>query len=245
MEWFAMKVGATCAPGVQRSAKRYGGRCTFPFSQCTPPVSTAIARNISTSGGVCESLSAHWILHHANNDSLWNWLYTNGQVNLSRLNAQVMELQSRGILSDDQDALTENWLRENGLLRRHNSFVLNPTRQLGSFRMQFQGGAQPKKQDGRTGVLDRNALVRAILYDDTAGAGQYKKLGLQGNAGAHAMALWVAQDVAFFDPNFGEFWFENPSDFSRWFTQSFWYRSLYAFGLSGNFELFPYAKSVN
>jgi hypothetical protein len=58
------------------------------------------------------------------------------------------------------------------------------------------------------------------------------------------MAAWVAEDLAFFDPNFGEFWFANPNHFAQWFRSEFWTRSLYFAGLSGQYWLFPYAKAM-
>jgi hypothetical protein len=60
------------------------------------------------------------------------------------------------------------------------------------------------------------------------------------------MAAWVAEDVAFFDPNYGEFWFERPATFVNWFT-TFWHKSLYGnpkLGLSDGYWLIDYAKSV-
>lgn len=51
------------------------------------------------------------------------------------------------------------------------------------------------------------------------------------------MAAWVAKDITFFDPNFGEFWFPDAAAFVAWFSGSFWYRSFYAAGLSGSYEI--------
>ena len=59
------------------------------------------------------------------------------------------------------------------------------------------------------------------------------------------MAAWVAQDVAFFDPNFGEFWFERSADFVAWLP-TFWQKSFYsnpAVGLSNRYEVMNYAKA--
>ncbi len=244
MESFANKVGSALAGPVQRSAGKYGGHCTFAFTQCRPPVSSLIALDPGTSGGICEALSAHWIVYHARQDSLWNWIIGNGNINLARIHQHVMPLQRQGILSDDQDAVTEAWLRQQGIRRIQGNMVMNPSRTFGDTFVQFRGTAGAAMQEGTTSFFNRDALARAILLDTTGGAGSYKKLGLFGKAGEHAMALWVAQDVVFFDPNFGEFWFADRAKFFNWFTKSFWHRSLYSVGLSGRYELLPYAKAI-
>jgi len=244
MEQFANKVTAWRAPHVQNSVARYGGLCTYPFTQCKPPVSSFIGQDTSTSGGVCESLSAHWIYYHANDDSLWNWLIVNGTVSIAKLHYHIMQLQSQGILGADQDQVTEAWLRSKGIHRRQSNSVLNKSRQMGRHFFTAQGASTPARQSGTSGMFSAGALANAIVQDDTLGAGSYKKLGLYGKAGDHAMALWVAQDVAFFDPNFGEFWFSDKAAFQEWFTKSFWITSLYNLGLSGSFDLLPYAKKI-
>jgi YopT peptidase len=244
MEKLANEIGRWRAEPVQRSVTKHGGHCTYAFTQCAPPVSTFIAQDSSTSGGVCESMSAHWIYYHAIGDSLWNWLIVDGQVSLPKLQYHIMVLQSQGILGD-QDAATERWLRTKGMHRRQSSFTVMQSRQMGGTFVGFTGGQAPKLQSGTTRTLNCAELARAILHDDTGGAGCYKKLWLAGKAGEHVMAIWVAQDVMFFDANFGEFYFESRAGFYNWFTKSFWKTSLYNVGLSGRFELRPYAKAVN
>lgn len=241
---FANKIGGALSGPVQRSVQRYGGHCTYPFTQCKPPVSTWTARDSSTAIGVCESMSAHWIYYHANDDSLWNWLCPGGQISLAKLQYHIMQLQSAGVLGADQDAITEAWLRSHGILRRMNSYVVTESRQIGGTYLPFvTATGESMGQGGTTRLLNCNDLARAILLDNTGGAGSYKKLGLQGSAGGHTMALWVAQDVVFFDPNFGEFWFESRAAFFNWFTRSFWLKSLYNVGLSGTFDLLPYSSA--
>lgn len=40
------------------------------------------------------------------------------------------------------------------------------------------------------------------------------------------------QDIAFFHPNFGEFWFEDKRRFPKWFTDAFFPRASYANALA-------------
>jgi hypothetical protein len=65
----------------------------------------------------------------------------------------------------------------------------------------------------------------------------------QGGLGLDERAF-VGTDVAFFDPNFGEYWFPNRTDFARWFGEFFWPKSFYDCLLSGSFALRDYARAV-
>lgn len=236
-------IGAARSGPVQRSVDSYGGQCTFPFTQCKPPVSSFIAQDESTAIGVCESISAHWIKFHADGGSLWNWLMFDGQISMTKLLFSVMQLQSAGILAVDQDAETEAWLRQHRIVPLKKNVQGFNSRQTRRGFESFTGHSVSGNTRGRTRLTNCKALARDILVDPTGGAGCYKKMSLEGKFGAHTMALWVAQDVAFFDANFGEFWFESRAGFFNWFTQKFWHSSLYSVGLSGNYELFPYAKA--
>ena len=87
------------------------------------------------------------------------------------------------------------------------------------------------------------ALASDLASSMKNGTGSYRTIGIWGPGGAHAMAAWVGQDVAFFDPNFGEFWFEKSGDFINWFPH-FWRRSMYELpklGLSNRYEIMDYS----
>ena len=241
MATLADKIGAWRSGPVQRSARDYSGHCTYAFTQCKPPVSSFIAGDESTAIGVCESMAAHWIKFHAFNDSFWDWFMPDGEVSMTRLLYDIMQLQSRGILGD-QDAVTEEWLKQNRILRLRSSSLGFASAQKPHGMQQFAGAYENRLQAGRTGVFSPGDLARAMVLDPYKN-GCYKKLWLSGKFGQHVMALWVAKDVAFFDANFGEFWFEDKNEFVRWWTKKFWYTSLYNIGLSGEFELRPYAKA--
>ena len=46
----------------------------------------------------------------------------------------------------------------------------------------------------------------------------YALIALEGPRGGHAVAAWIGargEDACFFDPNFGEYWFENKQDFFK------------------------------
>ncbi|MBL6454716.1 YopT-type cysteine protease domain-containing protein [Belnapia sp. T6] len=242
LERFGHWCGRTAAPLVQRSVAN-PQLCTSTFSQCRDPVLGMITQDEATAGGVCESLSGHWIWYHAKGDSLWNWLTPNGpdQVAPGPLWA-VMALQREGDRAPNQNAVTNQFLRERGILQMKSSA------DAFSSRGRRYGTGELRHAEGSSGFFSARTLAESIARDFTrAGgrsAGQYKKIGISGKAGAHAMAAWVAEDVCFFDPNFGEYWFPNAANFVTWFAGSFWYRSMYAAGLSGSFEIDCFAKAA-
>jgi len=51
-------------------------------------------------------------------------------------------------------------------------------------------------------------------------------ISYKGTRGGHVVAAWVGPDVAYFDSNFGEYWFERRDDFVRWFPR-YWQLSRY------------------
>ncbi len=71
-------------------------------------------------------------------------------------------------------------------------------------------------------------------------------IGIYGPGGGRAMAAWIANDVAFFDPNFGEFYFVDKANFLQWLP-TYFKKSLYSLpkvGLCERYETFVYAKRV-
>lgn len=226
---------------VRQSVASYRGQCVFPFSQCLAPVVTQITVHGDTSGGVCESLSAHWIKYHSEGGSLWNWLYPNGALSEQHL-FHVMTLQQAGVL-EDQDRITEAWLGTHNI-QPVSQNVFGGAYPNGRGGNTIRGISNPRRDTGQSGLFSPSAVAREIIADRTGGAGCYKKISFEGVMAAHTMAAWVAQDIAFFDPNFGEFWFESRNSFFNWFTSSFWYSSMYAAGLSGSYEIRSYSKRV-
>ncbi|PTB21498.1 cysteine protease [Trinickia symbiotica] len=203
---------------VRSSVASYGGTISFKFAQTKGTFLEQIMKHVETSGGTCEALSAHWIARHADGQSLFDRLYTNGRKGQFRIDElySVKQLQIAGLANDvDQDRVTESWLREHGV-KRHGL-----------------------RRRGRTGAEGTGRLLDAML--DTAGRQDgYKSIELSGAHGSHGMAAYVHKDegIIFFDPNFGEFRFPDAHKFRRWFTDAFWDRSGYrhqTFGLGREF----------
>ncbi|WP_172621072.1 YopT-type cysteine protease domain-containing protein [Microbulbifer sp. GL-2] len=224
---------------VQQSVLNSNGVIVKRFSQCFDPVKAQITIHEDTAGGVCESLSAFWMKYHSEDGTLWSWLCPNDNLSEQHL-FHVMTLQQAGV-QGNQDMITEAWLGEQNL------YPVSQNVSGGAF-PDGRGGRMihavhnPRRVNGQSGMFSPSALAREIIRDLTGGAGCYKKIGLSGTFAGHTMSAWVAQDISFFDPNFGEFWFESRAAFFNWFTQSFWYKSMYAAGLSGGYSIRSYAR---
>lgn len=237
---------------VRSSAEKYGGQCVWEFSQIKDPVAGIIGRDKVTKDGICEMLSAKWIECHAQDSSLSAWLANGGQaIDASRIrslmqlfiigetmNPGAMVGNADKLLGSDQTRATKRWLEAKGIMQRRS---IKP--------MAFLSGPVnvPNTTTGARGTGSRRNMAQALATDLASswrnGSGSYRTIGIWGPGGGHAMAAWVAQDVAFFDPNFGEFWFERAQDFIRWFPV-FWRRALYEMpivGLSSRYELMDYS----
>lgn len=231
---------------VQNSVGKYGGYCTWQFSQCLNPVSALIGQDKVSKNGICEMLSAKWIDEHAHGGALANWIVnTNGQIDPSKIRMLMQlfilgetmrpsKMIGREIRGDDwdlvgggqnQDNATRNFLASRGIIRRGNG---------------LQNGWGVGKKSGSAKI---KVKLAQDLCDSRGGSGSYRIIGIyeKGNSG-HCMACYTGlQDIAFFDPNFGEFWFEDKTRFRNWFTDEFFPKSLYSLMMNHHYELFDYA----
>ncbi|WP_421196132.1 YopT-type cysteine protease domain-containing protein [Aeromonas jandaei] len=214
---------------VRDSVPQHGGSVTFKFAQTKGAFLGEIMKHGDTSGGVCESISAHWISSHAKGDSLFNQLYTGGQKGQFQIDTlvSIKQLQMDGMQEHvDQAQVTSNWLTDHNLVPR----------------MSKSGYPMPPVS-GQTGSQGPEQLVAAIL--DTRGeSAEYKKISFSGKMAGHTVAAHVdeQQGVTFFDPNFGEFHFPDKEQFKNWFTNAFWPGSKYnlEIGLGQEFEVYNF-----
>lgn len=224
-----------------RSAERKGGHQTASYSQCLEPVNSMIGRHKTSREGICEATSARWIVLHARGSSLFNWIYkSDGKINpaaivnlaINQIEGETRERGQSG--QTDQDWFSEMYLwshgiaRRNGLIPQNNYGYLNPVRSL----------TEGDKSAGDVGEQLAHALVAPPLV-----TGYYVMIGIHGKSGGHCMAAFVGQDVCFFDPNFGEYWFPKRADFVRWFTSHFWLAYRIG-GLNSSFALREYAPKM-
>lgn len=233
---------------VQDSAAKYSGQCTFAFSQATNPIAGMIGLSKITEGGICQALSEMWVVHHAAEGSLWNWLYPNGKLNTSALANMAYNFSYGSVKTgktfkslSSQDQNSDLWFLQYGIRRRSGLMLQSGNVGVRS----LSQGERTKKMSGR-GLgrnLGNNLISGSMVANLGKGDGTYRMIGIYGDGG-HCMCAYVGQDVAFFDPNFGEFWFEKRADFANWWGKSFWIRSGYDGSLSDAYEIRDYAKAV-
>jgi len=237
--------------GVQASAKQFQGYCTWPFSQVVSPVKNLICSYPDTSGGICEMLAAKWLEQHAKGGSIVNWISSSGDVTevdnnkvrqLMQLFAVGTTMRSGAMVGKpqtgrvNQDLATETWLRSQGVIKRRQLTGGVPLLGGGYYHPSRGASAQPGRQDFST------AIARDIIQSK----GSYKIIGINGPQFSHAMAAWSDEDVSFFDPNFGEYWFARPQDFVSWLP-NFWYSAGYdmpVLGLNSGYVIQEFALSL-
>lgn len=215
------------------------------YSQCVEPTNTLIKMLPHTSNGICQALSAKWIAEHANDGSLWNWLFAPGSTNVKQAaianlminftesvvktgNLANRSLQGKSTGGDFyQDFVTDKYLGLYGVIRRQ----ATQSAYMGSMKNPLSVGTQGHQLGSR--------FQQSWLCSK---GGSYILISVLGKGGGHAMAAYVGQDIAFFDPNFGEFWFPSINEFYPWFLK-FWQSSGYSNSFD-KFYLLPYAKKV-
>ena len=244
MNFLLRKIMSVYVRRVQNSAKPFGGVHTWDFSQCVEPVNSIIGTDKVASDGICEMLSAKWIDEHAHERHLSTWLCTDGKnidASKIRMLMQVfiigMTMRPSKMVEDlsvrnspvhrgeqNQDAATQNFLLSRGIIRRTG----NPGMPWGT------GTSAAEKI--------KHALGRDLV-SSRGGTGSYRIIGIYGESGSgHCLACYTGlKDIAFFDPNFGEFWFEDKSKFPRWLAEAFFPLSHYTGELGKRYELFDYA----
>lgn len=217
------------APAVRASAQRFRGACLVPFSQCAEPVRSLIGDDHQTRNGICAALSMYWVGMHSMESSLWSWLLDEkGAVIASKLKrVQVVQKQSK---NDNNGVQAENEIERLALL----GLVLH------------RGDLKELNRDlnhVEVGSNSATAIPAEIFRYARTGDGTYWTFHVGGLGGGHEMAAYVGLDAVFFDPNYGEFYFEKAADFAAWFPE-FWRLSKYSIGLNKYYYLLNYAKSV-
>ena len=245
---------------IQKSPGKYGGHCTFKFSQGINPVAGMIGKSKVTSGGICQALSEMWVVFHAHDQSLWNWLYPGGTLSSSALANIAYNFKYGSVKGakdfvalDDQDQNSDLWFIQYGLRRRTGTVMSTSNMSIDGKLQKVKVANRSLVEGSRTGGVSRCGLGKNLARDLVSGSmvknmgggdGTYRMIGIYGGDGSHCMCAFVGQDVAFFDPNFGEFWFEKRADFQKWFGEYFWPKSFYDWMLNKRFTIRDYARAV-
>lgn len=155
----------------------------------------------------------YWIADHASGSSLWTRLF-NGTKFMPEAIIDIAKQQGLFGMPDGkgtsgkelQKIRSEAWLDLRGLNKLAPSAIV--------------GGAQ---QDNRGWVIGQD-----ICYEGMSNkpGGCYRMISLTSDTISHVVCAWVHKDIAYFDPNYGEFWFEKKDKFIGWFDK-YWNTDTY------------------
>lgn len=212
---------------VRASVLKHGGCCTWRFSQFIEPVLGVWSNHPDVGDGICEMLSTRWIERHASGSSLASWLSSPGGIDESKIR-QMMQLcavgttMKSGMMVErnsgtvNQTEASMRWLQRHGILPCR-VMTLDGAGNIGSTVMDMRSG----NRGNRTCASFTNEIAVCIHRDLQGCCNNYALLGIYGSTRGHAMAAWVGGDIYFFDPNFGEFYFNDRLSFLNWFPTFF------------------------
>jgi len=235
---------------LNQHAQKHNGVRTWGFSQAD----LGVWLHYRTMG-ICAALSANWIKYHAHDDSLANHL---GYGGVGRLNVGTL----KQIAQEHKDAS-----KTNGSNQRHKLGLW--LKKHGIVSMSVSRYSTCKKEEGGREVLTE-MLVRDPIFEKNEGVGDcpnieneivnalkkyntcYARINFFSRRAGHSVAVWLGQptfssrgDACFFDPNYGEYWFENKQDFFLFFPG--YYRSKYKsfpWNFAHRWEVLPCAKKI-
>ena len=239
-------------------AKQYGGHQTWTYKQSGWDTIKHTAWDSKTRWGICAALSAYWIAKHANGGSLAKDLVDDKLGNLNHpLIKECAALQKSSLSggSNNQVAHIERWLKWQDVFRVKKSwgrstqgFDGTPTIDAHSARQTF------RSPDFKTKDPDiANKIVSKGLQNlrNHYGYLHFEGTAMKFSAG-HVTACWVgnniktgAGDAVFFDPNYGEFYFDNKVQFFSFFRP--FYHATYitkTMNFSQGYLLLPFSKDA-
>jgi hypothetical protein len=189
------------------SCLAHGGVPIMPFAQGLPYVRGAWKQEY-VGTGICQALVNYWLADHASGSSLWTRLYDGGKFQPEAIldigRQQGLFGQPDGLGTSGkilQKLRSEAWLERRGL----RMITQQP----------YTGGDRGDLRGWRIGYDIANKGMA------NKPGGCYRMISFTSGTISHVVCAWVQRDVAFFDPNYGEFWFESREKFVPWF-QTFW-----------------------
>ena len=235
--------------------KTYKAVVVSGFSQSIEPMASFLKLTPETKGGICQGLVDRWIAAHANEGSLWNDLYTNVNgmqcLKIDEVRAIMAEFaaglsNSKTSVGPYQKLNSELYLMRRGIIPRMNLSDGHRMYGEGYTRQGNQIVADPQLAEK---ILAKLPMCRA----HGRGVGSYATISIKSPEGGHIMCAYLGgtagvgnnalpfSDVAFFDPNIGEYWFQDAGDFGRFFR----YVLKRVYSTYGGFQLRSFAKQVN
>ena len=167
--------------------------------------------------GICAALSASWINYHAHDDSLANHFRSGGiglpdilpihnmmflQESFNSHRTQLSKAQTQQLTNaqDHQLAAVQKWFKMHGMI------LLTIAR----------------------GHSAHQNIEYSIISSLAKSYACYAYVVFGNVFDSHSVATWLGGsnyingDICFFEPNYGEFWFESKQDFFRFFPAAFY-----------------------
>jgi len=235
--------------------KTYNAVVVSGFSQSIEPMTSFLRITPETKNGICQGLVDRWIASHASEGSLWNDLYTNVNgipcLKIDQVRAVMAEFtaglgQSKTSVGPYQMVNSELYLMRRGVIPRMNL--------SDGYRMYDDGYArQAGKVVADPQLADKILAKLPMFRAHGRGVGSYATIVVKSPTGGHIMCAYLGgtagvgsnalpfSDVSFFDPNIGEYWFQNAADFGRFFR----YVVTRVYSNYGGYQLRSFAKQVN
>lgn len=235
--------------------KTYNAVVVSGFSQSIEPVKSFLKLTPETKNGICQGLVDRWIAAHADEGSLWNDLYTNVNgtpcLKIDVVRAIMTEFtaglgNSKTSVGPYQMVNSELYLMRRGVIPRMN---LSDGHRMHDAGYKTQAGKVVADPDLAKKILGKLPMCRA----HGRGVGSYASIVIKSPSGGHIMCAYLGgtagvansalpfSDVSFFDPNIGEYWFQNAADFGRFFE----YVMQRVYPTYGGYQLRSFAKGVN
>ena len=250
-----LRVQANYKALQQKAHKDYKAVVVSGFSQSIEPVRSFLKLTPETKNGICQALVDSWIIAHANEGSLWNDLYTNvngiPSLKIDRMKALLAQFAvglgtGEKSMGPYQKLNTEVTLMRNGVIPRMN---LSDGHRMYDDGYNTSGGQLVA--DGQ--LADKILGTLPMHKSHGLGVGSYAMISIKSAKGGHVMVAYLGgtgrskdpnapfSDVAFFDPNVGEYWFQDASEFARFFR----YLVGRIYSTYGGYQIRSFARKVD
>lgn len=207
---------------ARKALPKFGGVMTWDYSQADFTTFNIIRKDSVSSGGICKALAAQWIVDHAYGGSLVNRVTDkSGKINPSAIR---MIMQNFIAAWDSQEVETADFLMKRGILERMGSRAISTTRskRIDGKKVEITTTTHSTSSTHETSESGNVAIELSKALRKVSGC--YAQIDFGGSGVGHATAAWIGGpsygsggDACFFDPNAGEFWFEDKQKFFEWF----------------------------
>ncbi len=213
---------------IRRESFNHNGWPTWEISQRLEPVRSVIRRHETSAHGICEIMSAKWICEYSRRSSLRDWLTSaDDSFNIPNLDLLAKSNFQPDPRVDPSDQ-TERWLEQRCVSPRENH---THDYMFGDNNTNYDPNVLLNNLKGVNETVNIKPLFALIST--------YGPIPFHGEQG-HTMAIMFepinAESLLFFDPNFGEFKFNNWNGFEGWFLYYF-RKSHYSLFLGNKFTI--------